>query len=364
MQGALKIFTLARIPVFVHWSFSLLTFFLLYYGWYAQMDLTSFSIFLLLFLALFVSVVLHEYGHALTARYYGVSTKDIILLPIGGLARLEKLPEKPRQEFVVAAAGPAVNLIIALILGILLWFEYNGEVGRIFSTRGTLILRWHRVIPMLFVLNLSLAIMNLFPAFPLDGGRMLRATLAIKLGRLKATQIASYIGQGFSMLLVGYGIYRKDFMSMLLGFFLFSMARKEYRLLKTEDILSKYLVETTMKTAFPVIYASDSLIDFLATLPINQKNDFLILDSVDQSFHGILSAKKIQELQKNKANDLLVGAVSNTDFPTLTTKQNVAEGLSILRSVSLDFLPVLREEKFVGVLDYDSINQLLKTKSN
>lgn len=364
MQGALKIFSLARIPVFVHWSFSLLTFFLLYYGWYAQMDLTSFLIFLLLFLALFVSVVLHEYGHALTARHFGVKTKDIILLPIGGLARLEKLPKKPIQEFIVAAAGPAVNLIIALLLGMVLWFEYNGEIGRIFTTRGTLILRWHRVIPMLFVINLSLAIMNLIPAFPLDGGRMLRATLAIKLGRLKATQIASYLGQGFSILLVGYGIYSKDFMSMLIGFFLFSMARKEYRLLKTEDILSKHLVETTMKIAFPVIYSTDSLTNFLATLPSKQKNDFLVLNPDDQSFYGILSAEKIQKLRKDKIDDLLIEAVSNADFPTLTTKQNVAEGLSILRSVPLDFLPVLNDKKFVGVLDYESINQLLKTKSN
>ncbi len=364
MQGALKIFTLARIPVYVHWSFSLLTFFLLYYGWYAQMDLSSFLIFLFLFLALFVSVILHEYGHALTARHYGVKTKDIILLPIGGLARLEELPKKPLQEFVVAAAGPAVNLILAFLLGVVLWLEYNGEVGRIFSSRGTLILRWHRVIPMLFVLNLSLAIMNLIPAFPLDGGRMLRAALAIKLGRLKATQIASYLGQGFSILLVGYGVYRRDFMSMVMGFFLFSMARKEYRLLKTENILSQHLIETTMKSAYPVLYATDSLIDFLSSLPNNQKTDFLVLNPADQSFHGILSAKKIKELQKAKTDNLLIGAVSNADFPTLTTEQNVAEGLSVLRSVSINFLPVLRDQKFVGILDYDSINQLLKTKSN
>ena len=216
MQGALKIFTLARIPVFIHWSFSLLIFFLLYYGWYTQMDLSSFLIFLFLFFALFVSVIFHEYGHALTAKYFGVKTKDIILLPIGGLARLENLPKKPLHEFFVAAAGPAINLIIALGLGIVLWLEYNGEVGRIFSTRGTLILRWHRVIPMLFVLNLSLAIMNLIPAFPLDGGRMLRAILAIRLGKINATKIASYLGQAFSAILVGYGIYKHDLMSCLL----------------------------------------------------------------------------------------------------------------------------------------------------
>ncbi len=364
MQGALKIFTLARIPVYVHWSFSLLAFFLLYYGWYAQMDGISFLIFLVLFFALFISVILHEYGHALTARYYGVKTRDIILLPIGGLARLEKLPKKPLQEFVVAAAGPLVNLLISLLLGVILWFEYNGEIGRIFSTRGTLILRWHRVIPMLFVLNLSLAIMNLLPAFPLDGGRMLRATLAIKLGRLKATQIASYLGQGFSVFLIGYGIYRQDFMSMILGFFLFSMARKEYRLLKTDNILSSYLIGSTMKKTFPALYTNDSLSEFLTSLTVKQQGDFLVLNPVDQSFQGILSAEAIKKLRKKNNTDLLIGAVAESSYPILSPEQNVADGLSILRSVSLDFLPVKRGNEFVGVLDYDSINELLKAKTN
>ena len=364
MQGALKIFTLARIPVYVHWSFSLLIFFLLYYGWYTEMDSISFLIFLFLFFALFVSVIFHEYGHALTAKYFGVKTKDIILLPIGGLARLENLPKKPLHEFFVAAAGPAINLLIALILGIVLWLEYDGEVGRIFSTRGTLILRWHRVIPMLFVLNVSLAIMNLIPAFPLDGGRMLRAVMSIKLGKLKATKIASYIGQGGSALLVVFGVFHRDFMSVFLGLFLFSSARKENRILKTEDILSQYLIENAIKRTYPVVYANDSLADFLETLPLKQKTNFLVLNLADQSFNGILSAKKINKLRKEKPPDDSIGSVIESHYPTLNPEQNVAEGLSILRSVDIDFLPVLKDQKFLGVLDYDSINQLLKIKSH
>jgi len=364
MQGALKIFTLARIPVYVHWSFSLLIFFLLYYGWYTQMDSSSFLIFLFLFFALFVSVIFHEYGHALTAKYFGVKTKDIILLPIGGLARLENLPKKPLHEFVVAAAGPAINLVIALILGIVLWLEYHGEIGRIFSTRGTLILRWHRVIPMLFVLNLSLAIMNLIPAFPLDGGRMLRAVLAIKLGRLKATKIASYLGQALSVILIGYGIYRHDLMSILLGFFLFSTARKENRILKTEHILSQHLIEKAMKRTYPVLYATDSLADFLSTLNTKEQTNFIVLNQSDLSFCGILSIEKIKNSRKEITNDLLVGSAAKTDFPTLSPEQPVAEGLNLLRSVEFNFLPVLKGQEFVGVLDYDSINQLLKIKAH
>ena len=328
------------------------------------MDSSSFFIFLFLFFALFVSVIFHEYGHALAAKYFSVKTKDIILLPIGGLARLENLPKKPLHEFVVAAAGPAINLLIAFILGIVLWLEYDGEIGRIFSTRGTLILRWHRVIPMLFVLNLSLAIMNLIPAFPLDGGRMLRAVLAIKLGRLKATKIASYLGQGFSAILVGYGVYQHDLMSIFLGFFLFSTARKENRILKTEHVLSQHLIEKAMKRAYPVLYATDNLAEFMLTLPSKDQSDFLVLNKTDQSFYGILVAEEIKKLRKEKSNELLIGSVAKLDFPALSPEQTVAEGLNILRSVELNFLPVLKDQKYVGVLDYESINQLLKIKPN
>jgi len=309
MKGSLKIFTLANIPVFIHWSFWLLGIFLIYYGWSAELDGREFAVFLFLFFVLFLCVVLHEYGHALMARHFGVKTRDIILLPLGGIARLEKLPHKPMQEFLVAAAGPAVNFLLAIILAAVLYFDQDSDfIGRIFTRRGALILSWKKVVPILFLLNISLVVMNLFPAFPLDGGRMFRALLAIKMGRLRATQIASRTGQFFAVVLVGYGLYAKDLMSILIGLFIFTMAKREFQSMRTEAVLSAH----TIREAFLNILPPDT-------------------NEMAQSVNVDLS---------------------------------IWEGLEKLRASKQSFLLVKDGEEDLGILNYESINQFLKTKTN
>jgi len=309
MKGSLKVFTFADIPVFIHWTFWLLGIFLAYYGWSAELDSSEFLVFIFLFLALFGCVVFHEYGHALMARYFGVKTRDIILLPLGGMARLERLPHKPMQEFLVAAAGPVVNLLLALIFGIILFFDNESDfLVRIFTRRGALILVWDKVITILFLLNISLVVMNLLPAFPLDGGRMFRALLAIKLERLRATRIASWVGQAFATVLVGYGLYAKDLMSILVGFFIFTMAKRELQSIRTETILSTHPIRKAVKNIPPP--------------------DF-------------------KEVVSSIAGDLTIW-----------------EGLEKLRSTSQDYLLVKDGDDYLGILDYESINQFLKTKTD
>jgi Zn-dependent protease len=184
MRGAIKLFTWFGIPVFLHWSFGLIFVYIL---WYAQSnDLSLYETAWLtgLFMALFVCVLLHEYGHALSARRYGVKTRDIVLMPIGGVARLERMPEKPIQEFVVAIAGPLVNVAIAILLMVLIWIfadpihlellqsmllsDPDAEVMEEVSIQIPQLLQ--------FAINLAgtnlvLVLFNMIPAFPLDGGR-------------------------------------------------------------------------------------------------------------------------------------------------------------------------------------------------
>ena len=224
MKGAFRIITLFGIPVQLHWSFGLIVFWILYVAYSSGMDLQSMLWFSLFIIALFICVVMHEFGHALSARRYGVNTRDITLLPIGGVARLERLPDKPIQEFVVAIAGPLVNVAIALVLGLGLWLfsSYDEILGVIqqmdqqnaFS--GLL-----NFVIMLVCLNAMLVGFNLLPAFPMDGGRIFRSLLSIRLGRVKATRIASYIGQLLALGFFGWGMYNGEFILGLIGIFVF-----------------------------------------------------------------------------------------------------------------------------------------------
>src|SRR5262249_12181895 len=152
-------------------------------------------------LLLFTCVVAHEFGHIFTARAFGVSTPDVTLLPIGGVARLERIPEEPYQEFLIAIAGPLVNIAIALVL--LAFAGARLDAGALAAVESTKI----SLIDRLADVNLFLAVFNMIPAFPMDGGRVLRALLASRLGFVRATEIAAYVGQGLAFVLGFAGLF-------------------------------------------------------------------------------------------------------------------------------------------------------------
>lgn len=185
--------------------------------------------YLLLIAVVFVCVVLHELGHALTARIYDVPTRDILILPIGGLARLEYIPTQPEREILIAAAGPAVNLVLCLMFYLLYWLFDGTPISELaffnqfFEGAGWLI--------GLAIINLTLFAFNLIPAYPMDGGRILRAGLSFWFGRYRSTIIASYVAQfiAFGFILTGY--FWSAFTMMLIGVFVFMTARWERTIL-------------------------------------------------------------------------------------------------------------------------------------
>ncbi len=186
MSGSMRLGTFSGIPVYVHWTFLLLL------GFVALSQLVATGSLMVAlsgvaFVAMiFACVVLHEFGHALAARRFGIGTRDVTLLPIGGIARLDRMPTNPGQELRVALAGPAVNLGIAALLGIWLLMTSPGPYGGYFASR-------------LLSVNLALVAFNMLPAFPMDGGRVLRALLAKRIGHLDATEIAAKIGRGLAV---------------------------------------------------------------------------------------------------------------------------------------------------------------------
>jgi stage IV sporulation protein FB len=217
MKWSYRIARIAGIDVKIHITFLLL---LAYFGvsdWRdggAYQGVLSMAFILLLFLC----VLLHEFGHAMAGRHYGIRTPDITLLPIGGVARMQAIPERPWQEFVIAVSGPAVNVVIAggLWVVLLLFPNLLDEANPVSS----------EILPNLMTINLALLAFNMIPAFPMDGGRVLRALLAMKLNYLKATKIAARTGQVFAagFVLVGLGW---NPMLLFIGLFVFAAARQE-----------------------------------------------------------------------------------------------------------------------------------------
>lgn len=221
----LKLARIAAIDVYLHWTFFLAPIYLIYHWHWGQgVPWGQVMILLGLLVAVFTCVLMHEYGHALMARVFGVQTKDIIITPIGGLARLERMPRQPFQELMVTLAGPAVNLVLATLLGTYVliaggsWFPDPGFQG---LQQIPVILMWMNVILFLF---------NLIPAFPMDGGRILRSSLAFFLPHDKATVVAGLLGQVCALAFVVYGLFSRQYSFAIIGVFVFFAARHEMRI--------------------------------------------------------------------------------------------------------------------------------------
>ena len=228
------------IEVNLHLTFLLLIGFLALTGFAATRNAGAVAGNIGFLLALFLCVLLHEFGHALAARRYGIPTKDITLLPIGGVARLERMPTDPKQELVVALAGPAVNVVIALALLPIIAVSDAAFFERLFST------------------NLFLVAFNLIPAFPMDGGRVLRAGLAMKMDYARATRTAATIGQGFAVLFGLVGLFTNPFL-IFIAVFIWLGAAGESRVTQTQSRLAGVPVERAMLTQFDTLSPLNSL---------------------------------------------------------------------------------------------------------
>lgn len=218
-KGSMRLGTAFGIPVFVHWTFLGLLAVVGYLGM-TSAGTAGLVWALSMTIALFGCVLLHELGHALAARRYGVKTRDIILLPVGGVARLERMPRDPTQEIVIALAGPAVNLVIAAVLLPIVWLTSGlGGVGLVAIGSGFLLT--------LMNINLVLLAFNLLPAFPMDGGRVLRALLAYRMDYLRSTQVAATVGKVMAVAFIAYGVFTGQFMLALVGMFVLFAATAE-----------------------------------------------------------------------------------------------------------------------------------------
>jgi Zn-dependent protease len=381
MRGSLKITSLFGIPVFVHWSFWLLFLLVAYIG----KTLPSIAFHSVYVLALFVCVVLHEFGHALSARFYGVSTKDITILPIGGVARLDKMPEKPFQEFVVAIAGPAVNVVIALFLGLVIYgssilFENkSGTIATQISSDETL----SGLLYTLLYSNIGLVVFNMIPAFPMDGGRVLRALLSFRLGRSKATHIASILGQVISVGFVIFALlpllhyifspFTDIGMSLsfitwdiqpvlaLISVFIFTTARNEYKSVRMEEILNRHTVVNVLRRDFTRLKTGDLIRTASSEMTKGFESNFLVFDDAD-ILRGVLQDDDILDALKNKHYDALVFTYMTHEFKKIALHDSIKEVYYKMLETGQYLMPVMQEDTVIGVVDMVMLQNFIKSQ--
>lgn len=302
-------------------------------------------------LAVFGCVLLHEFGHVLTAKRFGIRTPDITLLPIGGVARMEKMPEQPWQELVVALAGPAVNVVIAAVLFPLVGFPAI-ESGEVLVALPFL--------QRLLLVNIMLVVFNMIPAFPMDGGRVLRALLAMVMEYGAATQVAATIGQGFALLGGLLGIMWMHPLLILVAVFVFMGARGEAEMVHMRIALRGVRVNSAMMTDFRTLQPEDELGQAARLLLAGPQHDFPVLDE-DGELCGLLTRQKLIEALSEHGAQWRVGEAMLREVPTVSEGRPLREAYLVLSSSPLESLPVVDAtgRKVRGLLTAENVGELL-----
>jgi Zn-dependent protease len=331
--------------------------FLLFIAWIAlsayQADGPAAAVDTTLFLlALFLCIVLHEFGHILMARRFGVRTPDVILLPIGGVARLERIPDRPQQEFLIAIAGPAVTLGIAVLLYLSIALTGGQPSLRDPTTADVSFL------VRLMIVNVYLLLFNLVPAFPMDGGRILRALLASRMGLIRGTRVAATLGQMLALAGGLYGITRPAPLLVLVAFFVFLGANAELTAVETRAAGEGLQVKQMMVTDFRTVPVHATLNQAVDLLLSGEQREFPVLDNLGRT-EGILTRENlIRGLSQLGANSTVAEAMTS-GVPSVSPNLGFQEALDRLRSSRLPALPVIDGGALVGLLTLDNITDLL-----
>jgi Zn-dependent protease/CBS domain-containing protein len=354
MKWSWKIARLWGIDIFVHATFVLIVGWVGYSYWLQFHTLDAVLGGILFILALFACVVMHEYGHALMARRYGVRTRDITLYPIGGVARLERIPEKPIEELWVAIAGPAVNVVIALLLG-----TYLAVTGDLILA-NVLNLATGDFLPRLLAVNVLLVAFNLLPAFPMDGGRVLRAILAMRMDHLRATQIAATVGQGMAFLFGFIGLFRDPFL-LFIAFFVWIGAEQEASMARIKNSLAGIPVSRAMQTNFETLSSRDSLSRAVELILAGSQHDFPVLEG--GQVVGILEREALMKALTRAGQSEPVVTIMRRDVPQVDSHEMVESALARLQESGTKTVPVVHGGRLTGLLTAENVTEFLMIRS-
>jgi stage IV sporulation protein FB len=288
------------------------------------------------------------------AKAFGIQTPDVTLLPIGGVSRLQRMPEKPIQEIIVALAGPAVNVIIAVLIVLLT------GVGDVFTPdmRPGIGL-WSQ----LATVNIFLALFNLLPAFPMDGGRVLRALIAIKVPYARATRIAARIGQGFAFLFGFLGLLGNP-MLIFIALFIYIAAAQEAAVADMKELSSSLSVADAMTTQFTVLNADASIGDAVQALLRTSQHEFPIVDSTTGGVLGILTRDDMIKALQQGGLDAKVTDAMKRGIPMIRQNESLEKAFELMQNCECPALPVVDPwGRLVGILTPENIGELMMIRS-
>ncbi|HVY00519.1 MAG TPA: site-2 protease family protein [Pseudorhodoplanes sp.] len=353
MSWSLNIGSIAGTVVRIHVTF------IIFLGWiflssYASGGSSAAWSGLVFMLALFGCVLLHEFGHIFVARAFGVTTPYVTLLPIGGVAQLERIPEKPGEEFLVAIAGPLVNVAIALVLVL---FGANLSTGAAASIDNAQISQLDR----LAAVNIFLAVFNMIPAFPMDGGRVLRAALAARIGYVRATEMAATIGQWVAFALGFIGLLFNPIL-IFIAIFVYLAAASEAHMVSLRAVSRGMPSDAAAMTRIATL-APDSHIDqAVQTLLDTSQSEFPVLDPLRRPI-GLLDRAGIIRALKEKGPDARVQDAMSGELATVGANRCLDDAVKLLQEKNAAAVAVVdREGRFVGLITSETLGELLMVR--
>ena len=355
MKWSWKIGQWRGIAVYVHATFLILIGFVLLSHWSQGHTIQATLAGVGFILAIFACVVLHEFGHALTAARFGIKTRDITLLPIGGVARLERMPEDPIQELWVALAGPAVNVVIAGVLFAWLTFTASfAPVEEMTATSGSFVQR-------LLAVNVFLVLFNMLPAFPMDGGRVLRALLATRIEYTRATQIAANVGQAMALLFVFVGIFIRHPFLIFIAFFVWIGAAQEASMAQMKSSLGGIPVASAMLTDFRALKPSDSVQQAIDLILSGSQQDFPVVDG-DRVVGVLMRADLFTSLAQNGQGSAIAN-IMRRDFAVVDDSEMLEAAFERFQSCECLTIPVLRKQVLVGLLTMENVGEFIAIRT-
>lgn len=356
MRWSLKIAKLWGIGIYLHWTFLILPAWMVVASAAAGQGTMMILRGLALIVAVFACIVMHELGHALTARKFGVQTRDITLLPIGGVARMERIPENPFQEFWIAIAGPAVNAVIALVLGAILfaWGGVDAILAGQNLTAGSFVtnVMW---------VNVALLVFNLIPAFPMDGGRVLRAILASRLPYVQATKIAATVGQMLAIFLFVIGLLSHHWMLTLVAIFVYIGAHEESQMVQIRALFKGIPVRETMITRFSTLSPDDYVQTAANELLAGYQHDFPIVEN--GQLVGMLTRQDVLHGLSAGDNFASVSRFMHREFPVVRDTDLLDLVMPQIRQSNCPTMAVLQNGELKGLLTAENISEWVMVQS-